>query len=65
MALPYLNAHGLITRVLDKIISASQPERFTQDFRASKLGFDSGSARPIIPLEALAEKLSAFQAIFG
>lgn len=50
MAPPFMNASGLVTKVLDKIIEASQPERFTQDFLATKLGFGGGSARPIIPL---------------
>jgi hypothetical protein len=50
MAPPFLNATGLVTKILDKIIEASQPERFTQDFLATKLGYSSGSARPIIPL---------------
>src|SRR5262245_18017037 len=51
MALPpFLNATGTVTKILDKIIEASQPERFTQDYLANKLGFHGGSARPIIPL---------------
>lgn len=51
MALPpFMNAHGLVTKIFDKIIEASQPERFTQDFLKTKLGFDSGSSRPVIPL---------------
>jgi hypothetical protein len=50
MAPPFLNATGLVTKILDKIIEASQPERFTQDYLATKLGYDSGSARPMIPL---------------
>jgi hypothetical protein len=47
---PYINATGLVTKILDKIIEAAQPERFTQDFLATKLGFSGGSARPFIPL---------------
>jgi Family of unknown function (DUF5343) len=47
---PFMNSYGLITKIFDKIISASQPERFTQDFLKTKLGYDSGSARPFIPL---------------
>jgi len=50
MAPPFMNAHGLVTKIFDKMITASQPERFTQDFLKTKLGFDSGSSRPIIPL---------------
>jgi len=33
-----MNATGLVTKIFDKIISASQPERFTQDFLKTKLG---------------------------
>lgn len=50
MAPPGLNASGLVTKILDKMIEASQPERFTQDFLATKLGYPGGSARPMIPL---------------
>lgn len=50
MAPPFMNAHGLVPKIFDKIIEASQPERFTQDFLKTKLGFDSGSSRPVIPL---------------
>jgi hypothetical protein len=44
MAPPFMNATGLATKILDKVIQAAQPERFTQDFLATKLGFGSGSA---------------------
>jgi hypothetical protein len=47
---PFMNAYGMIPKILDKIIEAQQPERFTQDFLSTKLGFASGSARPVIPL---------------
>jgi hypothetical protein len=47
---PFMNAYGMVTKILDKMIEASQPERFTQDYLANKLGFTGGSARPIIPL---------------
>jgi hypothetical protein len=47
--LPYLNAYGVITKALEKIKSAATPDRFTQDFLASKLGFKGGSPKPIIP----------------
>jgi hypothetical protein len=50
MAPPFLNASGLVTKILDKIIEASLPERFTQDFLSTKLGFSGGSARPMISL---------------
>lgn len=47
--LPYLQAHGNITKALDKIIEAKTPERFTQDFLATKLALTGGAARPVIP----------------
>jgi hypothetical protein len=45
-----MNAYGLVPKVLDKIIEAQQPERFTQDFLSTKLGFSGGSPRAVIPL---------------
>jgi hypothetical protein len=45
-----MNAYGLVTKILDKMIEAPQPDRFTVDFLANKLGHGSGSARPIIAL---------------
>jgi hypothetical protein len=50
MAPPFMNAYGLVPKILDRIIEAQQPERFTQDFLSTKLGFGSGSARAFIPL---------------
>jgi hypothetical protein len=50
MAPPFMNATGVVTKVFDKIIEASQPERFTQDYLSTKLGHSGGSARPVIPL---------------
>ena len=50
MAPPFMNAYGLVTKILDKIIEARQPERFAQDFLATKLGYGGGSARAFIPL---------------
>jgi hypothetical protein len=46
---PFINATGLISKILTKITEAQQPERFTLDFLKTKLGYGSGSARPIIP----------------
>jgi hypothetical protein len=46
---PYLNAYGGITKALERIKSASTPDRFTLDFLSAKLGLKGGSARPIIP----------------
>ena len=48
--LPYLPSPGTVPKVLDKIIEAKTPERFTIDFLGTKLGFKGGSSRPIIPL---------------
>lgn len=48
--LPYMTSPGTVKTVLDKIIEAKMPERFTQDFLETKLSAKGGSARPIIPL---------------
>ena len=50
MVPPFMNAYGLIPKILAKVIDAQQPERFTQDFLSTKLGLSGGSARPVIPL---------------
>src|SRR2546422_7355193 len=47
--LPYMMAYGVITKTLEKIKSAATPDRFTQDFLATKLSIKGGSARPVIP----------------
>ncbi len=47
--LPFMNAYGNITRALEKIKSAATPERFTQDFLATKLRLKGGSPKPVIP----------------
>jgi hypothetical protein len=46
---PYLQAYGNITKALEKIKTASTPDRFTQDFLATKLGLSGGGAKPVIP----------------
>lgn len=46
---PYVQAYGNITRTLEKIQTASTPERFTQDFLATKLGLTGGGAKSVIP----------------
>src|SRR3954447_16366805 len=46
---PYLNAYGNITKALQKIKTAQTPDRFTQDFLATKLGLKGGSPKPVIP----------------
>lgn len=46
---PFINSTGLITKILEKIQQAQEPERYTQDFQGTVLGYGSGSARPFIP----------------
>jgi hypothetical protein len=46
---PYVNATTRLTAALEKIQSASTPDRFTQDFLSTKLGLKGGSAYPVIP----------------
>jgi hypothetical protein len=46
---PYVNATGILNSVLKKIVDATPPPRFTQDFLTTKLGFKKGSANSIIP----------------
>ena len=47
---PYMNATGLVAKVLEKIKVAATPDRFTQDYLATELGFSGGSAKAFIPL---------------
>lgn len=47
---PYMNATGMISKILDKIKVAATPERFTQDYLSTELGFSGGSAKAFIPL---------------
>lgn len=50
MALPpFINSTGLITKIFQKIQEAKVPDRYTQDFQSTVLGYGSGSARPFIP----------------
>ncbi len=46
---PFMNAYGNITKILAKVKEAQTPDRFTQDFLGTKLGFSGGSATPFIP----------------
>src|SRR5689334_4261842 len=46
---PFMNAYGLIPKILAKIKEAKTPPRFTQDFLGTGLGFASGSAKAFIP----------------
>jgi hypothetical protein len=48
--LPYMNSTGLVPKILDKIKEAKTPDRFSQDFLGTVLGYSSGSARPFISL---------------
>ena len=50
--LPYVLVGGTLTKILEKVRSASVPERFTQDFLSTKLGFKGGNARAVIPYAA-------------
>jgi hypothetical protein len=45
-----MTSTGLIPKILDKIKEARTPDRFSQDYLGSVLGFASGSAKPFIPL---------------
>jgi hypothetical protein len=48
-SVPYLTAHGNLTKALERIKTAQTPPRFTQDFLETKLMLKGGSARPVIP----------------
>ena len=47
--LPYINAPGNITKVLQKLKQAETPPQFTQDYLATTLDMPGGSAKPVIP----------------
>jgi hypothetical protein len=47
---PYMNAYGNVQRILERLKTAETPEKFTQDFLATVLGFSGGGAKPFIPL---------------
>jgi len=47
--IPYVSAYGNITKALQAMQKAQTPDRFTQDFLATKLGLKGGSARLVIP----------------
>lgn len=46
---PYVSGYGSITKALERIKTASTPDRFTQDFLSTKLGMPGGSPKPVIP----------------
>lgn len=47
--LPYSYSAGTLGKLLNKITTASEPERFSQDFVSTKLGMKGGTARGCIP----------------
>jgi hypothetical protein len=47
---PFMNGYGTTAKILTKIKEAQTPDRFTQDFLSTKLGFPGGTARAFIPL---------------
>ncbi|MBU1621140.1 MAG: DUF5343 domain-containing protein [Gammaproteobacteria bacterium] len=48
--LPYSTSVGTLEKILEKIKSASVPERFTQDFVNTKLAMKGGTANACIPI---------------
>lgn len=47
--IPYLASPGSVTSGLNKILSASTPEKVTGDFVNSKLGIKGGTGRALVP----------------
>ena len=47
--LPYAQATGTLEAMLEKIKTASVPEKFSQDFVSTKLMMKGGTARAVIP----------------
>ena len=48
--LPYVVAPSSVVKILNKVKDAKTPDRFTQDFLQTKLGFKGGNNRQFIPL---------------
>jgi hypothetical protein len=48
--LPYVLRLATLSKILEKIKTAGVPERFTQDFLSTKLGFKGGTSQAVIPL---------------
>lgn len=46
----FVNATGVVTKILEKIKVAATPPRFTQDYLSTELGFSGGGAKAFIPL---------------
>lgn len=47
---PFMNATGRVKTILDKVVTAQTPPRFTYDFLETKLGSKGGSAKPMVSL---------------
>jgi len=47
---PFMNGYGTAAKILSKIKEAQTPDRFTQDFLSTKLGFPGGTAKAFIPM---------------
>jgi hypothetical protein len=45
----YVSAYGAIGRTFEKIIEASTPSRFTQDYITTKLGIKGGNGKAMLP----------------
>jgi hypothetical protein len=48
--LPYMAFPGAAPRILSKINEAKRPERFTQDYLATVLGFNGGNYQAMLPM---------------
>lgn len=48
--LPYVVQPSLLSKIFEKVKQAQTPERFTQDFLSTKLGFKGGNYKQFIPL---------------
>ncbi|MDN3274756.1 DUF5343 domain-containing protein [Frankia sp. RB7] len=48
--LPYLHVPGSLPKILTKITEVRRPDRFTQDYLETIIGFRGGNYRAIIPL---------------
>ena len=46
---PYLSGYGAIAKTLERLKLASTPEKFSQDFLATKLDLKGGSPKQVIP----------------
>lgn len=46
---PYLSAYGTITKALERVKLAPTPDKFSQDFLATKLDLKGGSPKQVIP----------------